>query len=157
MSEALPRRGVIVIDRDAEFVATLHRELARHGWDVRGADSLAAARRELVGTADVVAAIVDLEMPGLEGAKALRALAEICPEVLRCVTTSTSDAHAVMAFRRLNSTPLFAKPVLPCEIERVLREHARSSGVFTTSAVGGPPPRPRLRALAAECQAPIRG
>ena len=88
-----PLKRVLIADDHALFRKGLRLLLADSfpKADLRDVDSLDAALEYLSG-APVDLAILDLRMPGMNGAESLRAVREACPET-RVLVLSGSDAR----------------------------------------------------------------
>jgi DNA-binding response OmpR family regulator len=121
--------GVLVVDADPRERGRLQRELEARGWRVWvAADADAAARVYAERRDEVRAAVVDLQLPGLQGGRVLAELEHQTPAVA-CVAMSAGLApYAAAAFRRITPTPLFAKPVSTSELDAVLRHSAGETG-----------------------------
>jgi len=103
--------GLLLIDPDPLVREALCRDLENHGWHVWAADGPAALEtyqqsRDLI---DVV--LVDLQLPGLQGARVLAELGQLDPDLTRCAMSTDVTPYTASAFRRLSDTPLFAKPL----------------------------------------------
>ena len=67
-------------------------------------------------------ALVDLQLPGLQGARVLRELDQINPTLPRCAMSADVTPYTASAFRRLSDTPLFAKPLNVQDLASALHE-----------------------------------
>jgi trehalose-phosphatase len=103
--------GILVVDADPLIRAQTAEGLRAEGWSVWEAGAV----EEAVGTlrrlnGQIKAAIVDLQMPGIQGWRALSELGATNPALVRCATTAGVAAQAADAFRRTSDTPLFVRP-----------------------------------------------
>jgi DNA-binding NtrC family response regulator len=67
------------------------------------------------------AAVVDLQLPGLQGGRVLVELENHAPAVACFAMSAGLAPYAAAAFRRITPTPLFAKPVRASELDAALR------------------------------------
>lgn len=114
--------GLLLIEPEPAERDRLRRELEEHGWRVCVAEDAAAAVRlcEEQPT-EFRAAVVDLQLPGLQGARVLAGLGAVAPALARVATSAGLAPYSVADFRRLTRTPLLAKPVhTPPDIDAVL-------------------------------------
>jgi CheY-like chemotaxis protein len=104
--------GLLLVDSDPQTRAALARGMGGYGWrvwavaDVRSA--LDAYERER-GRIDV--ALVDLQLPGLQGARLLEELVRLDHDLTLCAMAADVPPYTADAFRRLCDTPLFIKPL----------------------------------------------
>ena len=106
------RPGLLVVEPNPQARAELARGLEGHGWHVwAAADGPAAVEtyREHRDRIDV--ALVDLQLPGLQGARVLAELDQLNPGLARCAMSADVTPYTACAFRRLSDTPLFTKPL----------------------------------------------
>ncbi len=111
--EAGPGRlpGILIVDPDPRSRAELAAAMGREGWQVwatDGAEAVPTYRRHR-GRIDV--ALVDLQLPGLQGGQVLAELAGLDPGLVRCAMSAGVSPYAAAAFRRMSDTPLFIKPL----------------------------------------------
>jgi len=115
--------GVLIVDADARARAELARRMEELGWQVwiafDGRDATEIYQRH-ADRIDV--AIVDLQLPGLLGARVLAELAEINPELPTCAMSANVSPYAASAFRRMSATPLFTKPMDVRSLSFILHE-----------------------------------
>jgi DNA-binding LytR/AlgR family response regulator len=83
-------------------------------------DGAAAVRLCAERGAEFRAAVVDLQLPGLQGARVLAGLGAVAPSLARFAMSAGLAPYAVAAFRRLTRTPLLAKPVRAEDLEAAL-------------------------------------
>ena len=108
--ERLP--GLLIVEPDPQARDALARGLEGHGWHVwAAADGPAAVEmyRRFGDRIDV--ALVDLQLPGLQGARVLAELDQLNPDLMRCAMSADVTPYTACAFRRLSDTPLFTKPL----------------------------------------------
>ena len=104
--------GLLIVDPDPTARAYLARAMEAQGWRVWSvADGGAAVEvyRQYRGRIDV--ALVDLQLPGLQGGLVLTELAGVNPHLIRCAMSADVSPYAASAFRRMSDIPLFTKPL----------------------------------------------
>jgi CheY-like chemotaxis protein len=104
--------GLLVVDPDVGTRDALARGMEGHGWvvwtatDHRGAIETCGRFRDRIDVA-----LVDLQLPGLQGARVLAELDRLAPELVRCAMSADVTPYTACVFRRLSDTPLFTKPL----------------------------------------------
>jgi trehalose-phosphatase len=114
--------GLLVVGTDPAARRETGGAFVRLGWRVwtAGADDAAAVLGD--HAADIRAAVVDLDLPGLQGMRVLSDLARRKPDLVRCGITAEVRPYAVAAFQRLNSSvTLFTKPLDIPKVSATLR------------------------------------
>lgn len=114
---------VLLVEDDGELGAALVAVLAGEGYELRWAQTAAAARALLAGGADLV--LLDLGLPdgdGLELCREIRAAA--AETVIVVVTARTDEADAVRALDG-GADDFVLKPFRPVELLARLRAHLR--------------------------------
>jgi CheY-like chemotaxis protein len=104
--------GLLIVDPDPRARDALAQWMEGHGWQVwAAADGPAAVEtyRQYGDRIDV--ALVDLQLPGLQGARVLAELDQLNPDLTRCAMSADVTPYTACAFRRLSDTPLFTKPL----------------------------------------------
>ena len=131
---------VLVVDDDNLLRKLVTDQLARSGFDASAAASGQEALDSLRRTdCDVV--LLDIQMPGLSGLDALRAIRKMedAPEVVM-LTADTSLATGIEAMR-LGAYDYLTKPAPLDEMEAVIRKaHEKQAGVRTPLAGCRPEP-----------------
>ncbi len=115
--------GILIVDSDATTRAELVAALKAQHWRVWVATDGPSAidiYREFQSRIDV--ALVDLQLPGLQGGTVLSELAQINPGLLRCAMAGDISPYAASAFRRVSDTPLFTKPLAVRALVHTLTE-----------------------------------
>lgn len=118
---AKPRRRVLIVDDDLDFLEIAEASLAAHGFDALRASG--GLRGVFLATQDVPDAVIcDLRMPGIDGfvvAEALRAdPATAHVVILAC--TGRRDLEARALLRSLAFDAVLTKPVDWDEVARFL-------------------------------------
>ena len=114
--------GILVVDPDPGERGRLQRELESRGWRVWVASDAATAVQVYAEQRDDVhAAIVDLQLPGLQAGRVLADLEQLTPALPRFAMAADLTPYTAAAFRRITHTPLFAKPVSAGEPDAALR------------------------------------
>lgn len=125
--------GILVVDDEAYVRDVLHLGLRQEGFAVwqaaTGRQAIELYRRHHPGI-DVV--LMDVRMPGLDGAQTLRALQELNPRVRCYFMTGDLGDYTEESLRNLGARAVLQKPFSLAEVSRVLREEA--SAAFVISA-----------------------
>lgn len=104
--------GLLIVDPDPQVRAALARGMEGHGWHVwAAADGTAAVETYRQHRDRIDVALVDLQLPGLQGARVLAELDQLNPGLTRCAMSADVTPYTACAFRRLSDTPLFTKPL----------------------------------------------
>lgn len=121
--------GVLLVDPDPDERSRLKWELEACGWCVWVApDGPTAVRVYAERREEIQAAIVDLQLPGLQGSRVLTELGHLAPSLPRFAMSAELAPYTAAAFRRLSQTPLFAKPVRGAQLDATLRELTATVG-----------------------------
>ena len=109
--------SVLVVDDDAGMVETLADILEARQYRVgraeSGASAVAMVRDDRY---DVV--LMDIQMPGLNGVEALKAMRALAPDVSVIMMTAFTRHELVEEARRATALAVLAKPL---DLDRVLR------------------------------------
>lgn len=104
--------GLLLVDPDPVVRTRLVPELEREGWNVWAvADGAAAIATYRAHPDRIDAALVDLQLPGLQGGRVLADLGQLNPALTRCAMSADLTGYTASAFRRMSGTPLFTKPL----------------------------------------------
>jgi CheY-like chemotaxis protein len=104
--------GLLIVDPDPKARDALARGMEGHGWHVwTVADGTAAVETYRRYGERIDVALVDLQLPGLQGARVLAELDQLNPSLTRCAMSADVTPYTACAFRRLTDTPLFTKPL----------------------------------------------
>lgn len=110
-----PRKpGVLIVDPTCEAGGAFVVGLEAGGWAVRlaaDADADAAITTYALHAEEIDVALVDMQLPGLEGMRVLNRLREMNADLPCVATTSPVGPYAAAAFRRMCDTPLYTKPL----------------------------------------------
>ena len=108
-TDSQPTR-VLVVDDDEEFAATTAKKLAGRGFDAHaafsGAEALAMLWR---GAYDV--AVVDLNMPGMDGIAVLRRTRDLASGLAVIVVTGFASVSAGIEGMQIGAADYLLKPV----------------------------------------------
>jgi DNA-binding response OmpR family regulator len=92
------------------------------GWRVWQADTAERATELLGRHGDAVhVALVDLQLPGLQGARTLSEFGLTRPDLIRGFVSADVSPYAAAAFKRLSNVPLLVKPLPAGELDATLR------------------------------------
>jgi CheY-like chemotaxis protein len=104
--------GLLIVEPDPQVRDALARGMETRGWNVWAvADGTAAIETYQRYRDRIDVALVDLQLPGLEGARVLAELDQLNPALTRCAMSADVTPYTACAFRRLSDTPLFTKPL----------------------------------------------
>ncbi len=104
--------GVLIVDSDPRSSSELATALKAQGWRVwLATDGPSAVGTYRESQHQINVALVDLQLPGLQGGIVLAELAQINRDLVRCAMTGEISPYAAAAFRRMSDTPLFTKPL----------------------------------------------
>lgn len=117
-----PKPGLILLDSDERARSELANGMATQGWRVWQADTGERATELLEQHGEAVhVALVDLQLPGLQGARTLAEFGQTRPDLIRCFLSADVSPYMAAAFDRLSDLPLFVKPLRPADTDRLLR------------------------------------
>jgi DNA-binding response OmpR family regulator len=119
---------VLVIEDDPEVRAWTCRILERGGFEALAAGT-GEAGLELLEESDPMVAIIDLQMPGLDGADILREIRQLYGALP--VIVYTGDPDGELMSRALEFSP-FTVLAKPCSAERLLETVRRLKGQADT-------------------------
>jgi CheY-like chemotaxis protein len=104
--------GLLIVEPDPQLRDALIRGMESHGWQVWAtADGATAVETYRRYQERIDVALVDLQLPGLQGARVLAELDQLNPALTRCAMSADVTPYTACAFRRLSDTPLFTKPL----------------------------------------------
>jgi CheY-like chemotaxis protein len=118
------KKRILVVDDDPEITAMLSRSLGRQGFEV---DATSSAQEALDRSASggYSAAILDLVMPGRDGADLAAALRDRIPGLPIALLTGYSHSPLIEVARRQPATAVFTKPVSIGELADFLKAEIR--------------------------------
>ena len=120
--------GLLIVDSDPQVRGALSREMETKGWIVWPASDGAAAVELFHQYRDRIdVALVDLQLPGLQGGRLLAELEQLDPALIRCAMSGGVNGYSASAFRRMSGTPLFTKPLDAQAISLTLHEMVAGS------------------------------
>jgi len=111
---------ILIVDDDPDIGRMLSRSLARHGFEVDAATSGAEAL-DRAGATAYDAALVDLVMPGMDGADLASELRRVVPGLPIGLLTGYSHSPLIPAEER-SGMRVFAKPVIVQELVDFLNQ-----------------------------------
>lgn len=118
--------GLLLLDPDAAARNELATGLAALGWRVWQADTSDRATELASEFGEAIqVALVDLQLPGLLGARTQTELGLRRPGLIRCFLSADVSPYTAAAFGRLSSLPLFVKPLSAGELNATLRAMLR--------------------------------
>jgi CheY-like chemotaxis protein len=114
--------GLLLLDADAVSRGELAAGLTALGWQVWQADTSERATQLLREHGEAIdVALVDLQLPGLLGARTQADLGLRRPGLIRGFLSAGVSPYTATAFGRLSSLPLFIKPLSADELNATLR------------------------------------
>ncbi len=114
--------GMLLVDADPQERHRLKGEMERHGWRIwTGVDAASTLRVFSEHRDEISAVIVDLQLPGFEGARVLAELTQLDETLFCCAMSADLREYMAAAFRQLSEIPLFARPIRGSQLDAVLR------------------------------------
>jgi two-component system, cell cycle sensor histidine kinase and response regulator CckA len=105
-----PRKTVFIVD-DEEMVRTVAAELLRHlGYDVDMASSGEEAVARIEGGARPDCILLDIVMPGIGGAEALRQIHALAPGIRIVISSGFTDRISAEALADEGASAIISKP-----------------------------------------------
>ncbi len=123
-NEDAARSRVLIIDNDSSMVLWVRSVLQTEGYDCRTALSGEEAIAVLRSTPDVLVAISDIHMPGMDGISLLRSLGSLAgaASVPRFIfLTAYPEVDFAVQALRLGAVDFLVKPVRPQELLNAVR------------------------------------
>lgn len=125
----MTRRTVLLVDDEAGLTAILAKRLSARGLAVVTAASGEEGLAMLRETPDIGVAVLDINMPGIDGLETLSAMKAAHPEVEAIILTGYPSPEGVLEGLRLGACEFLTKP---CDMEelhtRVLEALSRAAG-----------------------------
>lgn len=118
---------VLVVDDDMGMVDTLVDILSANGYDVAGAHSGEAAI-SMVSEAHYDVALMDIQMPGLNGVEALKAIRTVAPHLPVIMMTAFTSDELVEEARRASAVAILFKPFDIARVLDLISDSARPGG-----------------------------
>ena len=136
--EAQPRAnpGVLVVDDDGMARDVLQTALRREGFDVwlaAGGVEAVDIYRTLLNDNNIIAVLLDVRMPGMDGPQTLNALRRLNPEVRCCFITGDSYDRPELLERDV--VTIFPKPLRMEAVTEVLCHLAHTGRFHDPEAV----------------------
>lgn len=128
----MAERGlVLLVDDNAALVDNLAEVLGDVGYDVKRAESCAAARAVAPTGFDV--ALVDLRLPDGDGTVLARELKDICPDAQVILLTGHASTESAASAVRAGAFAYLVKPVPPPDLLLTVEQAARQVHLKTES------------------------
>lgn len=125
--------GLLLLDPDPVARSEFADGMAELGWRVWEADTTERAVELLTAHGGAIdAALVDLHLPGLQGARALAEFGRSRPDLIRGFLAADVSPYTATAFGKLSDIPLFVKPLRAADTDTRVRGLLR-----TRRAAGG--------------------
>ncbi|MEA4855080.1 response regulator [Solidesulfovibrio sp.] len=104
-------KTVLLVDDEAGLTAVLAKRLASRGLTVKtaasGEEGLAVLRQD----PDIALAVLDINMPGMDGLETLREAKALRPDVEALILTGYPSVEAALEGMRLGAYELLSKPI----------------------------------------------
>ena len=114
--------GLLLLDPDDRARTELAEGMAARGWRVWQADTPERAAELLDRHGEAVhVALVDLQLPGLQGARTLAEFGQTRPDLVRGFLSADVSPYMAAAFGKLSDIPLLVKPLQPADLDTRLR------------------------------------
>lgn len=122
----MARRTVLLVDDEAGLTAILAKRLTSRGLVVKTATSGEEGLELLRQDPDIGLAVLDINMPGLDGLETLRELKAVRPEVEAIILTGYPSPEGALEGMRLGAYEFLSKPCDTNELyQRVIEALAR--------------------------------
>ncbi len=122
-------KTVLLVDDEAGLTAVLAKRLASRGLVVKTAASGEEGLTLLRQDPDIGLAVLDINMPGLDGLETLRALKAVRPDVEAIILTGYPSVEGALEGLRLGAYEFLSKP---CDMEAL---YARVMEALSRAAV----------------------
>ncbi|MFU2210384.1 response regulator [Solidesulfovibrio sp. C21] len=120
-------KTVLLVDDEAGLTAVLAKRLKARGLTVKTAGSGEEGLSVLGDDKDIALAVLDINMPGLDGLETLKAIKSMRPEVEALILTGYPSVESALEGMRLGAYEFLSKP---CDMEelyaRVMEALARA-------------------------------
>ena len=114
--------GLLLLDPDGQTRAELAAGMTALGWQVWQADTPERADELLSQHGEGVhVALVDLQLPGLQGARTMAGFGQARSDLIRCFLSRDVSPYMAAAFGKLSDIPLLVKPLPPADLDTRLR------------------------------------
>ena len=134
------RPAVLVVDDEEAVRKVLEIALRLSGLEVRlvanGEEAVELCRRD----GGVGVALLDVQLPGLDGPQTLAALRGLDPGLVCCFMSGDTGRYSAAGLLAMGAAHFFAKPFVLAEVVRVLREVAARARPSRRSGSGGTGP-----------------
>jgi len=114
-------KSILVVDDEAIVRESIRDWLKDAGYQVSTAGSGEEAV-EMIHREDFGIIIVDVRLPGMNGIKLLQEVKRVKPEIKSIVITAYPTAEYATEARRLGAIDYLIKPVVPDELEDLIKE-----------------------------------
>ncbi len=122
-------KTVLLVDDEAGLTAILAKRLSSRGLVVKTASSGEAGLDALRADPDIRLAVLDINMPGMDGLETLREIKAIRPDVEAIILTGYPSVEGVLEGMRLGAYEFLSKPCDMDELHgRVMEALARAEG-----------------------------
>ncbi|HEY1684872.1 MAG TPA: sigma-54 dependent transcriptional regulator [Tepidisphaeraceae bacterium] len=120
---------VLILDEDRIMLQSLGQFLRREGYEIRTADSAAAAMDWLSGQR-VDLLLADINMPGIKPAEFLRSLRKRFPHLVTIVITGYGSIEGAVQATKLGAFDYLTKPIVDDEIRVVVEKASRQQALL---------------------------
>ena len=118
---------VLVVDDDEGMVETLVDILSANGYDVAGAHSGGAAI-SMVSESHFDVALMDIQMPGINGVEVLKTIRTVAPHLTVIMMTAFTSDELVEEARRASAVDVLFKPFDIARVLDLISSSARPGG-----------------------------
>jgi len=109
-------KTVLLVDDEAGLTAVLAKRLASRGLVVKTAASGEEGLDALRADPDIALAVLDVNMPGMDGLQTLREVKALRPEVEALILTGYPSVEGALEGMRLGAYEFLSKP---CDMEEL--------------------------------------
>jgi CheY-like chemotaxis protein len=118
---------VLVVDDDVGMVETLVDILSANGYDVAAAHSGGAAI-SMVSESHYDVALMDIQMPGVNGVEALKTIRTVAPHLTVIMMTAFTSDELVEEARQASAVAVLFKPFDIARVLDLISSSARPGG-----------------------------
>ncbi len=117
----MENKPILIVDDEPIVRESIREWLKDAGYQVATAESGEEAR-EVVQKQDFSVMILDIRLPGMTGITVLKEVKALKPEMKSIIITAYPTAEFSAEAKRLGAIDFLIKPIVPDDLERLIRE-----------------------------------